>query len=185
MSLVERRMILTLISNLGNPFGIRSSRLTNVMARGQPFAVLAWVVVFGVLSESVRHPNLALFMTAITLLFLAFFFLQFHCLDCGRSGDGLAASLVGPMPARSPAEAKASGSPISVRLRGSGSSFLHGSTLGNGHVHIGHGDARMTNMIEALIQNPYMVTARFLRPCWHYNSAPRRREFGSCGRQGT
>ena len=52
-----------------------------------PFlAVLAWVVAFGLLTESVRHPNLAAFMTAITLSFVAFFLLQFHCLDCGATG---------------------------------------------------------------------------------------------------
>jgi hypothetical protein len=52
-----------------------------------PFlAVLAWVVAFGLLSESVRIPNLAGFMTAVTLLFVAFFLLQFHCLDCGATG---------------------------------------------------------------------------------------------------
>ncbi len=52
-----------------------------------PFlAVLAWIVVFGLLRESLKRQNLALFMTAIILLFVAFLFLQFHCLDCGTTG---------------------------------------------------------------------------------------------------
>jgi hypothetical protein len=52
-----------------------------------PFlAVLAWLVAFGLLSESMKRQNLAGFMTGIILLFVAFFFLQFHCLDCGATG---------------------------------------------------------------------------------------------------
>jgi hypothetical protein len=52
-----------------------------------PFlAVLAWLVAFGLMSESVKRQELALFMTGIVLLFVAFFFLQFHCLDCGVTG---------------------------------------------------------------------------------------------------
>jgi hypothetical protein len=52
-----------------------------------PFlAVLAWLVAFGLLSESLRRQNLAVFMTAVALWFVAFFFLQFHCLDCGATG---------------------------------------------------------------------------------------------------
>ena len=52
-----------------------------------PFlAVLAWLVAFGLVSESMKRQNLALFMTGIILLFVAFFFLQFHCLDCGATG---------------------------------------------------------------------------------------------------
>jgi hypothetical protein len=52
-----------------------------------PFlAVLAWVVAFGFVSESMNRQNLALFMMGIILLFVAFFFLHFHCLDCGATG---------------------------------------------------------------------------------------------------
>ena len=52
-----------------------------------PFlAVLGWLVAFGVLIESVKRENLPLFMTAIILFFVGFFFLQFHCLDCGATG---------------------------------------------------------------------------------------------------
>jgi hypothetical protein len=52
-----------------------------------PFlAVLGWLVAFGVLIESVKREKLALFMTAIILFFVGFFFLQFHCLDCGATG---------------------------------------------------------------------------------------------------
>jgi hypothetical protein len=52
-----------------------------------PFlAVLGWLAMFGLLREAVRRQNLAMFMTGIILLFVAFFFLQFHCLDCGATG---------------------------------------------------------------------------------------------------
>ena len=52
-----------------------------------PFlAVLAWLVTFKLVSESVKRQNLAMFMSGTTLLFVAFFLLQFHCLDCGATG---------------------------------------------------------------------------------------------------
>jgi hypothetical protein len=52
-----------------------------------PFlAVLAWLVSFGLVNESMKRQELALFMTGIVVLFVAFFFLQFHCLDCGVTG---------------------------------------------------------------------------------------------------
>jgi len=52
-----------------------------------PFlAVLCWLAMFGLLREAVRRQNLALFMTGISFSFVAFFFLQFHCLDCGATG---------------------------------------------------------------------------------------------------
>jgi hypothetical protein len=52
-----------------------------------PFlAVLAWFAAFALVSESAKRQNLALFMTGIILLFVACFFLQFHCLDCGMTG---------------------------------------------------------------------------------------------------
>jgi hypothetical protein len=49
-------------------------------------AFLAWIAVFGLIREAVRRQNLALFMSGIVLLFVAFFFVQFHCLDCGATG---------------------------------------------------------------------------------------------------
>jgi hypothetical protein len=52
-----------------------------------PFlALLAWLVAFGLMSESMKRQNAALLMTGIILLFVACFFLQFHCLDCGMTG---------------------------------------------------------------------------------------------------
>jgi hypothetical protein len=52
-----------------------------------PFlAVLAWLAAFALVSESMKRQNLALLMTGVILLFVAFFFLQFHCLDCGMTG---------------------------------------------------------------------------------------------------
>jgi hypothetical protein len=52
-----------------------------------PFlAVLVWLVAFELVNESMTRQNLALFMIGIILLFVAFFFLQFHCLDCGVTG---------------------------------------------------------------------------------------------------
>jgi hypothetical protein len=52
-----------------------------------PFlAALAWLVAFRLINESLNRQNLALFMTSIVLLLVAFFFLQFHCLDCGATG---------------------------------------------------------------------------------------------------
>ena len=52
-----------------------------------PFlAVLAWLIVYGMVREGDRRQNLALFLTGMVLLFVAFFLLQFHCLDCGATG---------------------------------------------------------------------------------------------------
>jgi hypothetical protein len=52
-----------------------------------PFlTVLAWLIVFVMLREGVRRQNAGLFMTGIALIFVAFFLLQFHCLDCGATG---------------------------------------------------------------------------------------------------
>jgi hypothetical protein len=52
-----------------------------------PFlAALAWLVAFGLIMESMKRQNLALLMAGVVLLFVAFFFLQFHCLDCGATG---------------------------------------------------------------------------------------------------
>jgi hypothetical protein len=52
-----------------------------------PFlAVLCWLAAFGLLRESLLRPNLALFTTGTILLFVAFFLVQFHCLDCGATG---------------------------------------------------------------------------------------------------
>jgi hypothetical protein len=52
-----------------------------------PFlAVLSWVAAVGLVRESVKQQNLALLMMAVILFFIAFFFLQFHCLDCGETG---------------------------------------------------------------------------------------------------
>jgi hypothetical protein len=52
-----------------------------------PFlAVLAWIFIAALVDAAVRSQNLPLFLTAIGLLFVAFFLLQFHCLDCGATG---------------------------------------------------------------------------------------------------
>ena len=52
-----------------------------------PFlTVLAWLVVLGLVRESVNRQNVAMFMTGIIIFFVAFFLLQYHCLDCGATG---------------------------------------------------------------------------------------------------
>ena len=65
-------------------FGLERASGRRSAARGQP--VLSWVAAIGLVRASVEQKNLALLMTAVILFFIAFFFLQFHCLDCGATG---------------------------------------------------------------------------------------------------
>jgi len=52
-----------------------------------PFlTVLGWLVMFGVMRESLRRHNLWLFIISVALLVGSCLFLQFHCLDCGATG---------------------------------------------------------------------------------------------------
>jgi hypothetical protein len=52
-----------------------------------PFlTVLAWVAGFALIRESLQARSLPRFDLGVLLLFVAFFLLQFHCLDCGATG---------------------------------------------------------------------------------------------------
>ena len=52
-----------------------------------PFlTVLAWLVAFGLVNQSLHRRNLSLFVTGTVLLLVAFLFLQYHCIDCGATG---------------------------------------------------------------------------------------------------
>jgi hypothetical protein len=77
---------LDLLPRLSVPEPIEPVDLYQRLVANPFLAVLCWLAAFGLLRESMRRENLALLMTGITLLFLAFFFLQFHCLDCGATG---------------------------------------------------------------------------------------------------
>jgi hypothetical protein len=49
-------------------------------------AVAACVASIFFIRISLEHRALPLFLTSIGLLFASFFFVQFHCLDCGATG---------------------------------------------------------------------------------------------------
>jgi hypothetical protein len=49
-------------------------------------AVATWVAGVALIRASLRSHHFAVFVAGVGLLFLAFFLLQFHCLDCGRTG---------------------------------------------------------------------------------------------------
>src|SRR5262245_59466578 len=49
-------------------------------------AVSSWVVVVALIRASVQYHRFALFVAGVALFFIAFFLLQFHCLDCGSTG---------------------------------------------------------------------------------------------------
>jgi hypothetical protein len=52
-----------------------------------PFlAIFIWLADFALLRESLRRQNLPLFLASAAAVFIPFFLLQFHCLDCGRTG---------------------------------------------------------------------------------------------------
>ena len=52
-----------------------------------PFlAVVTWLLLTGLIREAVLIHSLPLFLTAIGLWFVALFLVQFHCLDCGKTG---------------------------------------------------------------------------------------------------
>jgi hypothetical protein len=52
-----------------------------------PFlGVLTWLVMFALIRAGVRSQSSTLFLIGLSLLFVAFVFLQFHCLDCGATG---------------------------------------------------------------------------------------------------
>ena len=52
-----------------------------------PFlAVLAWLVDVSLMRAAMKSRSSTLFLIGLSLLFVAFFFLQFHCLDCGATG---------------------------------------------------------------------------------------------------
>jgi hypothetical protein len=52
-----------------------------------PFlAVLGWLAAFALIRFSIRIDNLPLFGTAVLGLFIPFYLIQFHCLDCGETG---------------------------------------------------------------------------------------------------
>ncbi len=48
--------------------------------------VLFWIVAFVLSRESMRRHNLALFVWALLFVLVGIVFLQFHCLDCGKTG---------------------------------------------------------------------------------------------------
>jgi len=52
-----------------------------------PFLVLVdWVVAFALLRAAIARVNSVLFLIGAALLLLGFLLLQYHCLDCGRTG---------------------------------------------------------------------------------------------------
>jgi hypothetical protein len=48
--------------------------------------VVTWLAVVALIRTAVKSRSLALFVFGLCLLFAAFFFQQFHCLDCGATG---------------------------------------------------------------------------------------------------
>jgi hypothetical protein len=48
--------------------------------------VLFWIFAFALLRESVRGHNLTLVVWALLFVLIGVLFLQFHCLDCGKTG---------------------------------------------------------------------------------------------------
>ena len=48
--------------------------------------VLFWIVAFMMLRESVRRHDLTLFVWTLLFVLVGIIFLQFHCLDCGKTG---------------------------------------------------------------------------------------------------
>ena len=48
--------------------------------------VLFWIASFLLLRESVRRHNLALSVSALLFVLVGMIFMQFHCLDCGKTG---------------------------------------------------------------------------------------------------
>jgi hypothetical protein len=52
-----------------------------------PLLTLAtWAAAIALIRAALRAHHFLLFLAGAGLLFLAFFLLQFHCLDCGRTG---------------------------------------------------------------------------------------------------
>jgi len=47
--------------------------------------VLAWLATFALIRAGVKRQSPTLFLTGLSLLFIAFFLHQFHCLDCGAT----------------------------------------------------------------------------------------------------
>jgi hypothetical protein len=48
--------------------------------------VLSWIVTFALMRESVRRHNLTLFAWGLLFVPVGIVFIQFHCLDCGKTG---------------------------------------------------------------------------------------------------
>ncbi len=53
-------------------------------------AVFFWTGTVALLRESIRRHELTFFAWALLLLVVGILFLQFHCLDCGKTGSLLA-----------------------------------------------------------------------------------------------
>jgi hypothetical protein len=68
-------------SNLAGPIDPYRRLVANPL-----LAVAACVAAIFFIRISLEHRALPLFLTSIGLLFGAFFFVQFHCLDCGATG---------------------------------------------------------------------------------------------------
>ena len=69
------------LSDFEEPFEAHQRLIAN------PFlAILSWVAAIALIRTSLRHHSLALFLVAGGLFIVAFFLLQFHCLDCGKTG---------------------------------------------------------------------------------------------------
>jgi hypothetical protein len=49
-------------------------------------AVLCWLMVFFVLKITVQNRHLVGFLVGVGLLFLPFLLVQYHCMDCGKTG---------------------------------------------------------------------------------------------------
>jgi hypothetical protein len=48
--------------------------------------VLFWIVAFMMIRESLRRHNLTLVIWALLFVLVGIVFMQFHCLDCGKTG---------------------------------------------------------------------------------------------------
>ncbi len=48
--------------------------------------VLGWIIAFALVRESIRRHQLEFFVWAMLFVVVGLVFLQFHCLDCGKTG---------------------------------------------------------------------------------------------------
>ena len=63
------------------PIGDRQRLVANPL-----LGVLFWIVAFMMLRESVRRHDLNLFVWGLLFVLVGAVFMQFHCLDCGKTG---------------------------------------------------------------------------------------------------